>query len=135
MSYFNSDELRKVARSAPTGTPVFLMQMRPVEGNALFSYISSSTPLKWVPCSVHEERYKLEDGYKITLCPTIPGFVQEHFYQMDLALMVRSGSALVLDQSRTWQSQIPKPPKVSLSEKLAVFKGQLLAAIRLPRLS
>lgn len=135
MSYFSTESLRAVALSVPFGKPVFLIQMHPLEGNMFFTYTSSDSPLHWVPCSVHEERYKLRENYKITLRPTIPGFPDDHLYQSDLATMVGAGHVLVLDQNRSWQSQVPKPPKVSWSEKFEKFKRAFLSAIRLPRLN
>lgn len=135
MAYFSCDALRSTVRSVPPGVAVFLVQMHPLEGNMFFTYTSSDSPLHWVPCAVKETRYKLDDNYKITLSPIIQGFPDEHFYQSDLATMVGEGHALVLDPSCSWQSQVPKPPKVSWSERFEKFKRQFLLAIRLPRLS
>lgn len=45
----------------------------------------------WVECRVDESRYKIDEGYKITLRPIVPGFAYEHYYQSDFMSLVESG--------------------------------------------
>lgn len=44
----------------------------------------------WVECCVIEERYKLSDGYKITLKPLDNRFSKRDFYQSDFESCIRS---------------------------------------------
>lgn len=45
----------------------------------------------WVECEVDESRYKIDEGYKITLRPVVPGFAYEDYYQSDFMSLVKSG--------------------------------------------
>lgn len=45
----------------------------------------------WVECEIVEDRYKVEDGYKVTLKPLNPNYSSYHFYQCDFASLLRSG--------------------------------------------
>lgn len=49
----------------------------------------------WTECFVDESRYKVEDGYKITLRSTDPHFSYEHYYQSDFMSLVKSGHIIV----------------------------------------
>ena len=50
----------------------YFLLMHPLEGVAIpgygaIVYTSSTTREKWVECEIVEERYKLEEGYKVEL--------------------------------------------------------------------
>jgi hypothetical protein len=45
----------------------------------------------WCECEIVEDRYKLSDGYKVTLKPLSQGFGWEHYYQSDFESSLRSG--------------------------------------------
>lgn len=45
---------------------------------------SSSTRKKWVECKIVEDRYNVDDNYKITLESIEPGYGRETFYQSTL---------------------------------------------------
>lgn len=51
-----------------------------------------------VVCSVHEGRYKVIDGYKISLTPSIPNenYAGDHYYTSDLRSLIKSGSIRIL---------------------------------------
>lgn len=51
----------------------------------ILSWTCSSDREKWVECEIIEDRYKVEDNYKVTLNPIEPGYAPESFYQMDFA--------------------------------------------------
>jgi len=45
------------------------------------------------PCVISEEKYKLKDGYKITLISLSPNdiYYKEHFYRSDLESLIKEG--------------------------------------------
>ena len=59
--------------------------MHPLEGVYLpplgaIVYTSSSTREKWVECEIVEDRYRLQDGYKVELSSIEPGYGRASFY-------------------------------------------------------
>lgn len=64
--------------------------MRPTQSILGISFTSSSDELEWFECYVDEERYKVEDNYKITL-RAIDGRAYEHFYQDDFLHLMWEG--------------------------------------------
>lgn len=52
---------------------------------------SSNAEEHWVSCHIDEERYKLEDGYKITLKADNPIYGYEHYYQEDFISLLKRG--------------------------------------------
>lgn len=81
----------------------YFVRMRPINIVPLIGwcYTSSSDPEKWVECEVVEDRYKVEDGYKITLQSIEDGYGREHYYQTDFDSLLRSG--FVLEKERESQ--------------------------------
>ncbi len=70
---------------------LFMVPMRPLHSIlGIFSYKSSDSEYKLVPCVINEERYKVEDNYKITLECLYPTYGKEHFYLCDLESLIRS---------------------------------------------
>lgn len=107
MSYFTTDSLQTVVAQADRSKPIFLVELRPLHDYGFVAFEDSNDDPVWVPCTVSEERYAISDNYKITLVPVIEGFGMQHFYQMDLASLIRSKNVLVLDQNIAWQNQVP----------------------------
>lgn len=70
---------------------LFMTPMRPVNQIMFIRYKSSSDPEVTVPCRIDEDRYKIEDNYKITLKCTYPQFGKEHYYMSDLAQLIDQG--------------------------------------------
>ena len=56
-----------------------------------WAFTSSTTPERWVECEIVEDRYKVDDGYKVTLRAIENGFGQEHYYQSDFESLVEQG--------------------------------------------
>lgn len=54
------------------------------------SFVSSSDAPCWFECYVDEERYKVEDNYKITL-RALNGGAYEHYYQDDFLSLIYEG--------------------------------------------
>jgi hypothetical protein len=79
---------------------LFFLPMSPIQTVfGLISYTSSSDPQIKMLCSINEDRYKVKDGYKITLqsieqFPRIRG--KEHFYISDLESIIKDGNCEVL---------------------------------------
>ena len=57
--------------------------------------IASQDKETWTECKIDESRYKVADGYKITLRSLDPLFAYEHFYQSDFMSLVRNGLIMV----------------------------------------
>lgn len=45
----------------------------------------------WVECEIIEDRYKVDEGYKVTLKPFDPRFLSHDFYQMDFNSLLKNG--------------------------------------------
>jgi len=45
----------------------------------------------WVECEIVEDRYAVDDGYKVTLKPLDPYHAREDFYQPDFVSLMKSG--------------------------------------------
>ena len=77
---------------ASSGVPNlrFIVPMSRLRGGFLgITYRLSSDPLYLTECTVDESRYKIEQGYKITLRSKDPLFGSETFYQSDLESMIK----------------------------------------------
>lgn len=58
--------------------------------------VSSSNKTTWVECKITEDRYKVSDGYKITLQPLdYMNYVSENYYQSDFESLINSGNILM----------------------------------------
>lgn len=49
----------------------------------------------WTECKIDESRYKVKDGYKITLRSLDPAFTYDHYYQCDFMSMVEGGFIII----------------------------------------
>jgi hypothetical protein len=68
----------------------FIVPMSRLRGGFLgITYRLSGDPLYITECTVDESRYKIEQGYKITLRARDPLFGTETFYQSDLESMIK----------------------------------------------
>jgi len=54
-------------------------------------YTSSNDEEFNLPAVIVEDRYKVEDGYKITLQCQMDGFGEHHYYQSDLKSLIDGG--------------------------------------------
>ena len=61
----------------------YFVPLHPLEGCFGVSFTSSNTPEILVECKINEDRYKVDDGYKVTLESLDPRFGTETFYQSD----------------------------------------------------
>lgn len=68
----------------------YFCKMRPIQSLFGIGFTSSSDELEWFECYVDEERYKVEDNYKITL-RAIDGRAYEHYYQTDFLQLMWEG--------------------------------------------
>lgn len=57
--------------------------------------LSSDRNSTWAECRISENRYQLEEGYKITLVPLDLSFASEDYYQEDVYSMFQSGHMIV----------------------------------------
>lgn len=64
--------------------------MHPIQSFMGVAFTCSSDEPMWFECEVNEERYKVEDNYKITL-RAINGGAYEHYYQDDFLSLMYEG--------------------------------------------
>ena len=64
--------------------------MRPIQRILNVAFTNSSDELEWFECYVDEERYKVDDNYKITL-RDINNNAYEHYYQDDFLSLIWEG--------------------------------------------
>jgi hypothetical protein len=72
---------------------VFCIPMRPLEFAGFIpgiAFKSSTSEEVVVPTRIDESRYKISQGYKITLQADDPAYGREHFYILDLQLLFRN---------------------------------------------
>ena len=60
-------------------------------GVPLISYTSGNDKLQWVECRVVEDRFKVDDGYKVTLEPLDDSFGRKDYYQLDFKSLMKDG--------------------------------------------
>lgn len=133
--YFDIEALHSYLTGTDLTKPVFLDKLHPLESAGFVEYESSNTTRQWVPCTISESRYTLAAKYKITLVPLLPGFAPQHYYQLDLAQLVREKHVLTLDPSRPWQEQVPAVEKATLTERMGRWKAVAKRVFSLPALS
>lgn len=68
----------------------YFCKMRPTQSIFGIGFTSSSDELEWFECYVDETRYKVENGYKITL-RSVDGRAYEHYYQGDFLHLMWGG--------------------------------------------
>lgn len=56
-----------------------------------FGFFADANKHDWVECEIVEDRYKVDDGYKVTLKPLDSNYAYEHFYQDDFISLMKSG--------------------------------------------
>lgn len=56
-----------------------------------FGFFADADKHDWVECEIVEDRYKVDDGYKVTLKPLDNNYAYEHFYQEDFISLMKSG--------------------------------------------
>jgi hypothetical protein len=87
----NEIELRAKIHEIGIDKIRFYVPMHPVEHfMGVCAFTSSNTPEYFTECYINEERYKVDDEYKITLHACDPRFSYEHYYQCDLASLITS---------------------------------------------
>lgn len=73
----------------------YFVPMRPLHGVfGLFAFTSSMDRESWVECEVIENRYKVDEGYKVELKAIEPGYGVETFYQCDFKSMLDMGQII-----------------------------------------
>ena len=93
---FKMSSLQQLIEKHGAENIIFMNPMFPVRKClGLLSYTSSCDDEIVVPCKINEDRYKVSDGYKITLESTFPGFGKDHIYQMDLESLLRQGTITI----------------------------------------
>jgi hypothetical protein len=86
-----SIELRKFILDKGIENIICRVPMRPLQKLLCFTLTHSSTKPVTVDCVIDETRYKIKDGYKITVRALDESFGSEDFYLMDFARIVKDG--------------------------------------------
>lgn len=71
----------------------FFMPMSKLQFGGLIPGIAfrvGGDPQDIVECAIDESRYKVDEGYKITLAALDESYGKDHFYQSDLEQILRS---------------------------------------------
>lgn len=55
------------------------------------SYTTSNDDSEFLPCTINEKRYKIDEGYKLTIVPLDDRYTTKHYYQSDFDQIVRQG--------------------------------------------
>lgn len=98
-------ELKEIIEENGIENVMFIADMKPLNTILGFGFTSSSDPDFAVPCKISEKRYKVSEGYKITLQPIYPQFASENYYQSDLQMMINQGMVKMFIQESS--SRIP----------------------------
>ena len=69
----------------------FVIKLRPLRGFSWFKYTTSRDKEQEVICEVFENRYKIEDGFKITLRSIDPRFGTKTYFIHDIEILIRNG--------------------------------------------
>jgi hypothetical protein len=88
----NEVELRSKINEVGKDKIRFFVPMRQVNVVPFigWGFTSSTDPEYLTECYIDEDRYKVDDEYKITLRACDPYFGYEHYYQCDLAGLITS---------------------------------------------
>ena len=71
-----------------------------IECRTPFGICMTGDNYTWVECKINESRYKIDDGYKISLEPLDKEhFTWEHYYQSDFMQLVKSGHIIAKTRS------------------------------------
>ena len=72
----------------------YFVKMKPTHSYfGLIKFTASSDLDVWTECKIVEDRYKLDDGYKLTI-ESLDGFGKDDYYQSDFKSLVRSGDII-----------------------------------------
>lgn len=83
--------LKNIILNAGISNVMFLIPMRPIHTIFFISYTSGEDKTILVPAVIDESRYKVKEGYKITLKSIYESFGSESFYQSDLKKIIEDG--------------------------------------------
>ena len=98
--------------------------MRPVHTVlGLVSYTSTTDKEKWVECVVDEERYKVDDGYKITLRALDENYGIQHYYQCDFMSLMESGQHIIKKTSPTQHVELISTKTPLTDTTYLVYEG------------
>lgn len=67
----------------------FVVPMQKRKEFLFLRYTDSDTPFEPVVMRISEERYRIDENYKITLVADNPEYGREDFYQLDLMSLLR----------------------------------------------
>lgn len=77
----------------------FFAQMEGVRSIPILGIGISDGNCTWRECVIDEERFPLEENYKITLRAIDGSYGYEHYYMMDFLSMLEQGAILVTNQN------------------------------------
>ena len=71
---------------------IVMFPCRPLRKILFITYTSSQDAEILLPCTISEERYKISEGYKLTLVPIYSGFQKHDIYQCDLESLLKDNT-------------------------------------------
>lgn len=92
--------LQEKIKDAGIDNILFLVPMKPVRSLLWIHYTSSDDEEVLVPAKICESRYKVSEGYKITLKSIYPRFGKESFYISDLTLLIKNGTVQIFNSMK-----------------------------------
>lgn len=66
----------------------------------------SSNNTTWVECKIDESRYKVSEGYKLTLVSLDRNYTYTHYYQSDFESLVKEGCILIKDNENEYVEHV-----------------------------
>ena len=61
--------------------------------------LSDANDTDWTECEIIEDRYSVDEGYKVTLRPIDKNFARQDFYQQDFVSLMKSGHIVKKESS------------------------------------
>jgi len=86
--------LKEVIMSSGIENCTVSIPMQPIRKN-IYKYMAIKDKFIRVPCKFSEERYELQNNYKITLVPINEEFNKEHMYIADIEALIRENQAFL----------------------------------------
>jgi len=86
--------LKEVLSANGIGNCTVSIPMQPIRRN-IYKYMRIKDKYIRVPCKFSEERYRLENNYKLTVVPFNEEFNKEHMYIADIETLIREGQAFL----------------------------------------
>lgn len=97
-NYFTEKDLLKIIEEKGINEAKFIVPMAKLEQFGFLTYTSSTDKKDKVICTINEDRFKVEDNYKITLiAEDKDNYGKKHYYTSDLASLIKEGYIKIIE--------------------------------------